>query len=364
MATNTNFADAFRSRMEEHLAKNNEVKAHEDTKIKEEAQQAFTAAPEAVAGDNQVMFSDLTGIDVKALGRPDFPVDTFWHEHENWPDEIKALVPERDPDYMYNPLITYRFMAGDNRNVFLVGDPGSGKTTLPKEMAALTGRPMFKQSFSHDLEKDEWIASKEITDKGTEWNILDFVKTLRYPTYAVLDEFNRLHRGGRLLMNRLLDIGGTLQLPDGSEVRPDKNWRAIATDNTRGLGDGLDKFEGDVADISTTDRFGMMIEVPYLAEKAQRELVSNWVPELDKKIVAHIVKFGIGVAAAYKKGTLPLPWTPRRMRACAELSVMYRNPVHALYDVYYSFLAEDKHRQLCNQLLVDTGLAKMFNEFD
>ena len=164
-------------------------------------------------------------------------------------------------------------------------------------------------------------------------------------------------------MNRPLDENGTLQLPDGQEKVPHAEWRAVATDNTRGLGDGLDKFDGDVADISTTDRFGQMHEVDYLPREQQVELIMKWYPELTEPMAADIVVFGERVVTGYKAGVFPLPWTPRRMKKTGRLTLAYRNPVKALKTCYYNFLAEDKQRQACNQALKDSGLDKKYGEF-
>jgi cobaltochelatase CobS len=272
-------------------------------------------------------------------------------------------VPKPDPFYVLNKHITYAFVAGDDEHVFLVGMPGCGKTTLPYQVAAITGRPVFKQSFQNDLESDEWIMSKEIDDTGTHWSTLPFVESLEYPYYAVLDEFNRLRRGGRLLMNRLLDKGGSMQLRDGREVWPHSQWRAVATDNTRGMGDGLDKFDGDVADISTTDRFGLMVEVPYLPQEDQVKLATNWFPQMNEEMAKEIVQFGEKVIAGYKVGTFPLPWTPRRMEKACKLALRYRNPTAGLRDAYFNFLAEDDERKACNQCLKDVGLATKYGNF-
>lgn len=363
MTTSADRKAAFKARMNEEIRKAREGAVKSDEELKEAVAADFDGIEEPEAGDNQLMFSYLF-FDPAEIGEADFPVNVFHHAHGDWPDWVTAMIPEKDPCYVWNKRITYDFVLADDEHGFLVGDPGTGKTTLPREVAAVTGRPMFKQSFRHDLEPDEWIASKEITDKGTEWKILEFIKSMHYPFYVVLDEFNRLIRGGRLWMNRGLDEGGTFQLPDGTEVTPHEHWRAIATDNTRGLGDGLDKFDGDVADISTTDRFGIMQEVPYLPVPEQQQLLKNWYPQLTDDMVKDIVSFGTRVVQGYKSGVFPLPWTPRRMKKAGKLTLRYRNPVRALKNVYYNFLAEDRQQQACNQCLIDVGLHTKYGDFN
>jgi len=362
MSMTSEMKDQFKRKMAEQLRQNHMAAEQKEEEEKKEVEELFAKVADPVAGDNQKMFSDLF-FDPKGIG-PDFPVDTFHHMHNDWPDWVKECIPAKDPHYQWNKESVYAFLVADDEHTFLVGQPGSGKTSLPEQVAAVTGRPVFKQAFSADLEADEWIMAKEIDDKGTHWYVLPFVKAMSFPFYCNLDEFNRLRRGGRLLMNQTLNEGGAMQLRDGREVVPHPQWRAIATDNTRGMGDGLDKFDGDIADISTTDRFGQMIEVPYLPVKQQTSLLMLSYPDMSEKLAKQIVLFGEKISQGYKTGALPLPWTPRRMKKAGKLAMRYRNPTKGIQNAYYNFLAEDDHRKACNQALKDVGIAGKFGEFE
>lgn len=361
MAMSPEMREKFKNQMKEQLKKNTKKVEEAEAAEKEAVEKMFAGVAEEKAGDNQQMFSDLF-FDPKGIG-PDFPVDTFHHLYDEWPEWVQSLVPQKDKNYQWNKEVVYAFVAGDDEHRFLVGLPGSGKTSLPEQVGAVTGRPVFKQAFQNDLEADEWIMSKEIDDSGTRWEVLPFVKAMAYPCYAILDEFNRLRRGGRLLMNQLLNDGGALQLRDGREVKPHEQWRAVATDNTRGMGDGLDKFDGDIADISTTDRFGMMLEVGYLPAKQQIDLLMSWVPNMTKEMASDIVSFGSKIATGYKSGVFPLPWTPRRMKKAGKMAMRYRNTTQGLKVAYWNFLAEDDERKAANQILKDLNIASRFGEF-
>jgi len=363
MAMSKEKAARFKEAMAEQIRKNGSRVEEREKEIEKEKESMFAKVKPSTAADNQRMFSELF-FDPSEIGYPDFPVDTFHHMHKDWPEWVVAGVPERDSNYEWNRYVVYAFVAGDDEHAFLVGDPGSGKTSLPEQVAAITGRPVFKQPFRNSMEEDDWIMKPEVNSEGTYWHVLPFVKWLAYPCYAVLDEFNRLQRGGRILMNQLLNEGGTLSLRDGTEVVPHEQWRAVATDNARGMGDGLDKFDGDIADISTTDRFGLMIQVDYLPHGSQVKLLQSWYPEMADEMAEHIVTFGEKVITGYRAGTFPLPWTPRRMKKAGKMALRYLNPVLGLKVAYYSFLAEDEERQAANQILKDIGLARKFGEFE
>lgn len=364
----------FTKEQKEAFIKKMEKALGEDSKVQEEAaeespkpKEYFPTEKKGKLKAHHQWFSKLF-FDPKEIGKHDFQVLTYFHEAESWPEWVKASVPSSDPHYQWNKAVTYAFVLNEQclltneemTHAFLVGMPGSGKTTLPFEVAAKTGRPVFKQSFREDLEPDEWILSKEIDSTGTHWKTLRFVETLSFPFYCVLDEFNRLRRGGRLEMNRLLDTNGTMQLRDGTEVKPHPKWRAVATDNTRGLGDGLAYFAGDVADISTTDRFGVMYEVGYLPLEQQVELVMAWFPNMHTDLANKLVQFGAKAAIGFKQDSLPLPFTPRRLKRVAQSTMLHRNPIEGIREGYYNFMAEDKHRQVIDKIVKDVGFPKEF----
>ena len=167
-----------------------------------------------------------------------------------------------------------------------------------------------------------------------------------------------------MLWNGVLnDQGGLLRLPNGDEVVPVEGWRCVTTDNTKGFGDGLDMFDGDVNDISTTDRFALMIEVPYLPRNQQESILKGLIPDLPDDVTKDIVSFGLKISEAFNDGLLPLPWTPRRASATGTMALRYKNLTKALQDAYVSFMPEDKEKQLCNQLLKDLGISTKHGEF-
>ena len=361
----TPLSDAGRAKFKDSIAeqlmtqRTTSIKKAEE--VQEEAKNFFPDAVTKAPHKHMKLFSKLF-FNPADIGLPDFYMQTFQHLHKGWPSWVVDLVPEKI-SYQWNKAAVYSFCCNDTKHTQLVGKPGSGKTTLPQQVAARTGRPVIVQSFRVGLEEDDWLARQEISNEGTFLRKLPLVLSMSFPFYAVMDEFNRMSRGGRLLFNGVLHTGGHLRLPDGECVVPDAGWRCVTTDNTKGFGDGLDMFDGDVNDISTTDRFALMIEIPYLPLDQQVAMLMDDVPELHKELANRIILFGEKIAAGFNTGELPLPWTPRRATAAGELTMKYRNVTKALKDCYFSFMPEDKEKKVVNQLLKDVGIAKLFGEF-
>ena len=364
MAMSAEMREKFKQKMAASLASNKATTEVEEKEVEEAVASLFDDVPEIEVGPHQKLFSELF-FDPAELDLPDFAMDTFFHKLKGkgaWPKWVQEMIPLPIP-YQWNKEVVYSFCATEGKHTQLVGKPGAGKTTLPQQVAAKTGRPVFVQSFRQGLEEDDWLAKQEINDKGTFLNVLPLVQGMAFPFYAVMDEFNRMSRGGRLLFNGLLHAGGSLRLPNGEKVTPVEGWRCVTTDNTKGFGDGLDIFDGDVNDISTTDRFALMIEVPYLPFDQQVEMLTDTVPYLPTEVAKDIVLFGSKVADGFDSGSLPLPWTPRRATAAGELTIKYKNLTKALKDSYFAFMPEDSEKQVLNQILRDVGIAKKFGEF-
>jgi len=362
MAISSSVREALKKTMSEQIRKNAGAVAEVEEEVKQRAVDTFAAIPEVAMGEHQQMFSELF-FDPADIDMPDFPVDTFFHLHADWPESVVKDVPAVI-EYQWNKSAAYSYVCNYDKHVQLVGPPGSGKTTLPQQISARIGKPVVIQSFRQGLEEDEWLARTEISNEGTHLRILPVVNSMAYPYDAVMDEFNRMSRGGRLLWNGVLnDQGGLLRLPNGDEVVPVEGWRCVTTDNTKGFGDGLDMFDGDVNDISTTDRFALMIEVPYLPRNQQESILKGLIPDLPDDVTKDIVSFGLKISEAFNDGLLPLPWTPRRASATGTMALRYKNLTKALQDAYVSFMPEDKEKQLCNQLLKDLGISIRHGEF-
>lgn len=158
------------------------------------------------------------------------------------------------------------------QNVRLNGPAGCGKTTTAMEFAARHNRPMLVMNCAMVREPRDWFGHKDYDPKtGTiTWKKSLFFKFVQHTNaVVVLDELNRINP---MVLNTLLPL-----LDDRR-----KAYLEEAKDTIR-VGDGVvffattnegREYTGTVGlDLAQADRMSTLIEVTYLAEKEEANLL-------------------------------------------------------------------------------------------
>jgi hypothetical protein len=158
------------------------------------------------------------------------------------------------------------------RNVILTGPTGCGKTATAMEFAARYKRPLLVCNCSLMREPRDWYGFKKLDPKTGEvvWHKSLFYKFVQvHGAVVVLDELNRV---APMVMNSLfplLDDRRSAYLEESGEtVQVGKNVVFFATTN---IGR---QYSGTVnIDLANADRFSTKIEVTYLPEDKEAELL-------------------------------------------------------------------------------------------
>ena len=111
----------------------------------------------------------------------------------------------------------------------------------------------------------------------------------------------------------------TLADNGGEVITPHPRFRLVATANTLGVGDdsgGL--YTGtNVLNAAFLDRWGVVIHIDYLAEKAEVKLVKAKTPLLEHALVSGLVKLAGAIRKAITEETLYSTFSTRRLLAFA-----------------------------------------------
>ncbi len=118
------------------------------------------------------------------------------------PLPLGLSVPEPDLSFwMDAPVLRFlaavaeRSRKGESLNVLLVGPTGTGKSSLPREIAARWQRPFFTMHCQMVTEPGEWWGTRELSpDRGTYFLQAALVDAVETPgSIILLDEANRTH---------------------------------------------------------------------------------------------------------------------------------------------------------------------------
>ena len=190
------------------------------------------------------------------------PVDPF---HVPDVSNLSKLVTAIDPAMGRVP-----------QNVWLAGPAGTGKSTLPEQIAARAGRPFVAITFQRAVEPADIIGGNGLSGGATVWVDGVLTRAIRRPgTIILLDEITLAPPGLAAMLQTLL-ASRAMTLPTGEVVRCADGVAFVAADNTRGYGDESGLYAGThMANAALVDRMARMIVVDYLDAALEAQALAN-----------------------------------------------------------------------------------------
>lgn len=356
--------DAFRKKVYDTLGEAEENVRSEDEALAKEAEDAFDELfAEVELLDNQQWFSDVFG--KLPVGEPDIPVNTYFHMHDEWKAERPEIADHlHEPDEFYVPLIDKIYdycLLHTEGHLRLIGPQSSGKTSLPRFVAAKLGRPVWVQPMHPHLEAHHFIEEKEVNSEGTFHVEKPYTWMMRYPAIIVADEYNRIDPALGVGQNTLLnDRRGVL--PSGRMLNMHPECWFTATDNTKGLGDGEGDFIAFKQDNSMLDRFAYTVEMPMPVRDIQISIVRERAAGVKENVAKDIVSLGMRIDDAFEKGLLAVKWSNRRSVAMARAAVRSSNFIKGFRLAYINTLSDEDEKQLVAQLYRDLGFDRKYGD--
>lgn len=198
-------------------------------------------------------------------------------------------IPSADPDYHFPANLLKRVLAwwafraavGGNDGLALSGPTGCGKSTMVEQFSARLGVPVWSVICSPYTEPEDVFGSVGLAGGHTVFEKGPAIRAAEAGGILLLEEGDRLDPTVMGMIAPLME-GKPCRAPgDGRLVHPKGLFAVAMTTNTRG---GLDETGLYVGarqqNLATMSRF-QSIEVGYLSEVAEMEL-------LEKKVITHL----------------------------------------------------------------------------
>lgn len=239
-------------------------------------------------------------------------------------DGAHPQTPAIDNDYVWQQPCTAIALSqiARQRNVFLFGPPGTGKTTWANQLAATLGRPFVLISCDDQTDAPTLIGmTVPSRDGGTQWQDGILTRAIRTPGAIICIDEPSVARAGALmalqniLAHRVLYIAET-----GETVRVARGVIFICADNTNGTGNGASHGYAGTGRLNGAflDRFGVFLEFGYLT--AAKEAVTIMHKTKCPRALADLL---VGAATTTRQaanaGTITNGISLRRLFAWAEL---------------------------------------------
>ncbi len=192
-------------------------------------------------------------------------------------------VPDVDPFHVPDVLTLSKLVSAIDpalprvpRNVWLAGPAGTGKSTLPEQIAARAGRPYTEITFQRAVEPADIIGGNGLVNGATVWVDGVLTRAIRRPGMIILlDEITFAPPGIAAMLQTLLS-SRRITLPTGEVVRCADGVCFVCADNTRGFGDESGLYAGThMANAALVDRMARMIVVDYLDPALEAQALAN-----------------------------------------------------------------------------------------
>ncbi len=292
------------------------------------------------------------------------------HSENDWPEEVRYLIPQIDPAYQFRVKETekmVRFLIDNRfRSGFSHGPKGSGKSTGIEQIHAVLRIPFFRVNL-HGNSTHEDVMGGTTTDLTADGKVV--LKRFAGPLETMakiggtvcIDEFSFLPSTCASVMQWVLEQNGKLYIahesnPANQILTPHPQFRIWATDNTQLQGDTTGHYTGThVQNEALVDRFHITIRIGYMAKSDERKILEAkldgiQVPWLDK-----MQQFAELVRSSYNKGDIQFTLSPRGLLAWGQQAMDWDSLREGLDDTFSNKLT-DADRAVIEKIALTVGI--------
>lgn len=303
----------------------------------------------------QVWFTDLLKIKREELpkGVEDFPMGIL--ELSTLPLEVRDFVPVYEPNYIMqiDAAAAIAFALEHGERSLITGPTGSGKSSMVKNLCALTNRPQIRVNMTSDMESSVLFGSLLVEGGATVWKDGPVTEAVRYGAVVCIDEWDVTPPEILFGLQWLFEEQGRLYLKEKPGMSKDKfliphdEFRIVCLGNTIGQGDETGKFAGvNVQNSATIDRFQTTIHLGYLDAVHEQKVIGKACPSLSTDFIKKMIQLAQLVRAAYEQGSINLTMSPRTLINWGRKTTQHGTPERSLRLAFANKLRDNDARIL------------------
>ena len=260
---------------------------------------------------------------------PDFEWTVF--EDSQWTDEQVSRIPKEQNLVLDNEQLYWIAKAlQDGSQYLLLGSPGTGKSSLIKQLAHKRNQPLTRINGYADMDSGTIIGTETLKAGNISYKYGVFSQAFRDGELILVDEVDRIPAEIKFVLQSAFERDGELLLPNAegnnSErlVKRPSTLRIISTANSLGFGDRAGIIAGE-GDISQIDRLDRIFEITYLTPKHEKQALRNKFPKASVEFIIDLITLAGRTRKHYNAGDLILGITFRSLAPILEDLAIYSN---------------------------------------
>lgn len=267
------------------------------------------------------------------------------------------LVPTVDASYVFRQdlceEVAYCLETG--QNCILVGDAGTGKSSLIEQLAAQLNRPLRRMNAHGESDTTVFVGRDypSLDEHGNRVMVYrrgPLAEAVEKGFWFLLDELDAALQPVLFVMQQLLEDDGRLVLEDtdGTVIRKHPAFRFFSTANTVGIaGRNRMLYTGTMQKLNeaTLDRFGCVIHVQNMEPDLEEQVISKKVPDLDGDYIKAIVKIANETRNNLQDDRLSCTFSTRRCIQWAQAMTRF-HPLRAAKVTVLNKLNQDDYKVL------------------
>lgn len=284
-----------------------------------------------------------------------FEIDVDTSAVEHMPQHLKDKIIREPVEAWIDPVLAKMISNMINRrmNIRLIGEPGTGKTTLAERIAYDAGLPYVYVPISKHTETADFQGKWRVEGDKMIWENAEMADAVQYGCVIHIDEGNLGEAGVMAFLHPLLDQKRLLPMPlkGGPAIKAHPNTIIISTQNPNEARFGGVQPSNDASD----DRW-VPIRIDHLPTDLQVELLADKTGCTDKKLVAEVVRLAEQLRTLRKNHEIRKEWTARGQQYLIYY-LMDGTPIeYAIESAVVGMVAEDEIeaetvRDLCRTTL-------------
>lgn len=229
-----------------------------------------------------------------------------------------ATVVSRESEFFFPSAETSALMVGLilNKNAYLSGPTGCGKTELCLQLHQRLGKPILRMNMHGDATASNFIGAMRVDPaRGTYFRYGALPHAMLGGMTLLLDEVDYTPPQIAALLNPVLEGSRRLLIEETDEIiEAHPGFRVMATGNTGGKSDSLGVYAGtEVLNTAFLDRFAIKLTIDYLPEDVERRMLAFRFPSIKDESIHQMVRFANEVRVAFRQGKLSITMSTRKL---------------------------------------------------